>query len=108
MRSARSFPIAAILAALVLSGCSDHSTDPVKPPIPAEAAFSTTSTSPELGYAAIDLGTLGGTFSFVGDVNDAGQVVGLSTTGAGETHAFLWENGVMTDLGTLRGSFSLA
>jgi probable HAF family extracellular repeat protein len=51
-------------------------------------------------YAITDLGTLGGTFSVAGYVNANGAVGGASTL-AGDTvvHAFLWENGVMTDLG---------
>ena len=48
----------------------------------------------------IDLGTLGGTFSFATGINDAGHVVGDSTTASGETHGFLWRDGTMTDLGT--------
>src|SRR5207247_7362299 len=39
-------------------------------------------------------------------INDAGQVVGSSTTAAGQWHAFRWANGVMSDLGTLGGSES--
>jgi probable HAF family extracellular repeat protein len=35
-------------------------------------------------------------------------VVGESTTAAGQTHAFLWRGGHMTDLGTLGGSVSSA
>lgn len=32
------------------------------------------------------------------DINDAGQIVGESTTASGDIHAFLWQNGKMTDL----------
>jgi probable HAF family extracellular repeat protein len=41
-------------------------------------------------------------------INSAGQVVGWSRTVDGETHAFLWENGKMSDLGTLGGAMSEA
>ncbi len=52
------------------------------------------------------LGTLpGGGTSIASGINDRGQVVGNSETVAGEDirHAFLWEDGEMTDLGTLPG-----
>jgi probable HAF family extracellular repeat protein len=61
----------------------------------------------------IDLGTLGGNFSLATTLNNAGQVVGaaanttldpLSLFGFGtETRAFLWQDGVIEDLGTLGG-----
>lgn len=57
----------------------------------------------------IDLGTFGDRFSgydsFAIDINDAGQVTGVSELSWGY-HAFRWENGVMTDLGALDGGIS--
>jgi probable HAF family extracellular repeat protein len=47
----------------------------------------------------IDLGTLGGHQSFAVALDNNGQVVGTSDTPHPEwTHAFLWQNGHMTDL----------
>jgi probable HAF family extracellular repeat protein len=56
-----------------------------------------------------DLNTLpGDTMSIAWGINDQGQVVGQSIGSAG-SRAFLWQNGVMTDLNTLvpQGSLSL-
>jgi probable HAF family extracellular repeat protein len=56
-----------------------------------------------------DLGTLpGGVESCAYGINDSGQIVGYSKTADGHTHAFLYSNGVMTDLGTLGGTDSIA
>jgi probable HAF family extracellular repeat protein len=55
-----------------------------------------------------DLGTLGGTSSWAGNVNASGQIVGWAYTSSGNQHAFLDSGGVMTDLGTLGGSASIA
>ncbi len=54
-----------------------------------------------------DLGSLGGD-SIGQSINMAGQVVGVSGTSSGDQHAFLWQNGQMTDLGTLGGLNSYA
>lgn len=71
------------------------------------------------GRKVIDLGTLGGANSAGNNygLNDSGQVVGASetttpdpssATGTPEYHAFLWQRGTMTDLGTLGGPDSNA
>jgi len=53
-----------------------------------------------------DLGTLGNrVYSLALDVNDTGQVVGYS---ANPDRAFLWDNGVMTDLGAVANAESQA
>ncbi len=56
---------------------------------------------PALTYNIIDLGTFGGLSSVALAVNESGQVVGSADTSQGLRHAYRWENGVMTDLGTL-------
>src|SRR5215211_3543219 len=59
-----------------------------------------------------DLGTLPGGDSFdsstASGINDRGQIVGQSDTPSFELHAFLWEDGKMSDLGTLPGGRSRA
>jgi probable HAF family extracellular repeat protein len=58
----------------------------------------------------MDLGTLGGYFSYAFDINNQGQIVGHSTLTIGGTyyHAFRYSNGRMTDLGALEGGYSYA
>jgi len=51
-----------------------------------------------------DLGTLGGTFGFANWVNENGDVVGAATNQADQSLlAFLWKDGVITNLGTVDG-----
>ena len=52
----------------------------------------------------VDLGTLGGATSTAAAVNDSGHVVGVSQIATGQSHAFLWRNGHMTDLGSPPGA----
>ena len=56
-----------------------------------------------VSYSITDLGTLGGASSTACGVNDRGQVTGSSAIAGGQVHAFIWQNGAMTDLGTLPG-----
>jgi probable HAF family extracellular repeat protein len=59
-----------------------------------------------------DLGCLSdpsqGSESHAFAINNSGQIVGLTQVAAGTYHAFLWDNGVMRDLGTLGGQHSWA
>jgi probable HAF family extracellular repeat protein len=49
-----------------------------------------------------------GTNSWARDINDAGLIVGEADTGDYETHAFLYKDGALLDLGTLGGADSSA
>jgi probable HAF family extracellular repeat protein len=58
----------------------------------------------------IDLGVLNPDFpvSYAYDINNRGQIVGTSAAVTGGFHAVLWQDEVMTDLGTLGGASSSA
>ena len=53
----------------------------------------------DLGALGVD--EFGTSFSFPNALNDAGQVVGVSTGVANGNRAFLYQNGAMVDLNTL-------
>ena len=94
----RSFVL--VLAVGLLVSCRDA----VQPTAPAEAAATAAASAP---YTFVDLGSLGG-YTEAAAINDAGQVVGWGWTASGTQHAFFWDAGVMRDLGTLGGDFSVA
>src|SRR5215471_5333245 len=53
----------------------------------------------------LDLGSFGGTYGAVNDLNNHGDVVGIMTLPGDEfQHPFLWSRGTLTDLGTFGGS----
>jgi probable HAF family extracellular repeat protein len=73
----------------------------------AVSAFVASRPSQSMEWVIQDLGTLGGRESVPSDLNGHGQIVGSSDTRT-STHAFLWENGEMIDLGAFGGTFSNA
>jgi probable HAF family extracellular repeat protein len=59
-------------------------------------------------YMITDLGTFGGGRSVAFSINNWGEVVGYSENSLNESHAFLYQAGVLFDLGTLGGKESYA
>ncbi|OQW40794.1 MAG: hypothetical protein A4S08_04050 [Proteobacteria bacterium SG_bin4] len=53
------------------------------------------------GIGMTTLGTLGGKYAFPTDINDAGQIVGVSTLESGVQHSFLFIDDGMVDLSVL-------
>jgi probable HAF family extracellular repeat protein len=89
-------------ATILFLGC-DRDDQPVMPSASEELAEGKGLSKFGTNYRYVDLGTLGGDYSEAWGINDRGQVVGFSYTASRKTHAFLWEKGVMKDLGTLEG-----
>jgi probable HAF family extracellular repeat protein len=62
----------------------------------------------EAGLGMVDLRPLTGVHTSANDVNDAGEIVGGGDTGFGAFHAYLLNEGLSFDLGTLGGEESEA
>jgi probable HAF family extracellular repeat protein len=106
-----------LTTALLLAACSDSPLEPsFKSPIRADSpdrfisgvTWTTSSTNVEM----IDMGRFRrdnvDLSTYPVSINDAGQVVGYYYMPTGNARAFLWENGVYTDLGTLGGAVAVA
>jgi len=60
-------------------------------------------------YKLTDIGSLGSGKSYAEDINSKGQITGYSFTASDpDSHAFLWSNGVMGDLGKPVGGVTIA
>lgn len=63
-------------------------------------------------HTPTNMGTLAevsdSTFSNAYSINNRGQIVGWSSTSVSPQHAVLWNNGKITDLGAISGSYSAA
>lgn len=72
--------------------------------------FSDSRQIPSVTYLAIPIGSLGHQFTQGNDLNSFGEAVGFGYAGniGTNTHAFIYTNGVMADLGTLGGFHSFA
>ena len=63
-------------------------------------------TSYNQGNALINIGTLGGNTSCAFAINDRDEVVGEAETADGASHAFLWKDGHIIDLGCYPSDFT--
>lgn len=90
---------------IAVAGCADAAAPRILEVEPLAAAAS----SKGGGYSVTVLGTLGGTYSDASDINEAGAVVGASSTASGAVRPFVWTaSSGMVDLGSFGGNYSFA
>jgi probable HAF family extracellular repeat protein len=94
----------ALAVTVMLSACADANQPSSLPDDAPEAKRGVPGGGGGSGIIIVDLGSLGGSMSAAYGLNDNGLIVGESKTQGGAQHAFVWSNGVMTDLGVLAGT----
>jgi len=94
--------VLALASAAAALGCGEDATAPAASKDPTSPALATTRAATAV-YTVEDLGPPGGSTSEALAINPADAVVGWRTVVSGvfESHGFLWQDGVMTDLATL-------
>ncbi len=85
------------LLVVAIAGCHE-ATPPTSPRLSALDVG-----SPVVPYEVIDLGKPSGMMGQAVALNDRGQIVGRTWNQQGVNYAFIWQDGVMRDLGTLGG-----
>ena len=85
------------LLVVAIAGCHE-ATPPTSPRLSALDVG-----SPVVPYQVIDLGKPSGMMGQAVALNDRGQIVGRTWNQQGVNYAFIWQDGVMRDLGTLGG-----
>lgn len=98
---------------LTLFGCGGGGGDELASPAQAEGTAAGPDSSPlqatvdETRYALVDLGSLASGLGSLGfELNQRGGVTGSASLTAQQSHAFLYRDGTLQDLGTLGGRFS--
>jgi probable HAF family extracellular repeat protein len=105
-------PVFIALLAILCGGCQSSS-GPASPQAAEPSAPGQSEEPPDpaptADYVLTDLGTLGGAASSAKDINNLGEVVGWSDIAGGQRRAFLYRDGMLTNLGThTGGSYSEA